>query len=178
MSAGTGTVARRLLWAAAGLFTLAGTAALAGVRVNTTASFPLGFYWTTDAPPAVGALVLFCPPPGEAFALALGRGYIGPGFCPGGYSYVIKKIVAGPGDRVTVTDAGVRVNGEPLPNSAPLTADPAGRPLPRYRTEGYTLEQGEMLLLSDYHPRSFDGRYFGPVAVSGIRAVIRPVVTW
>lgn len=178
MNAGTRTAAWWLLWGAAGLAALAGVAAMAGVRVNTTASFPLGLYRETGEKPAVGALVLSCPPPGEDSALALGRGYIGPGFCPGGYGYVIKKLVAGPGDRVTVTDSGVTVNGEPLPNSAPFAADPSGRPLPRYRTAGRTLLTGEVLLLSDYHPRSFDGRYFGPVGSSGIRAVIRPLWTW
>jgi hypothetical protein len=32
-------------------------------------------------------------------------------------------------------------------------------------------------LMSDYSPRSFDGRYFGPVAQTSVKGVLRPVFT-
>ena len=79
---------------------------------------------------------------------------------------------------MAVADDGVRVNGELLPLSAPIKADKAGRPLPRYQSSSYTLGNSEVLLMSDVSATSFDGRYFGPINRSQIKTVIRPVITW
>jgi len=70
------------------------------------------------------------------------------------------------------------VNGGLLPFSAPVPADPAGRPLPRFAADRFTLSASELLLMSDVSGKSFDGRYFGPIDRSQIEGVIRPVFTW
>ncbi len=150
----------------------------AGARVNTTRSIPVGLYWTSSAPVEKGAYVLFCPPRIGVFDDARERGYIGAGFCEGGYGYMMKRVLAAKNDAVTVAADGVRVNGELLPQSAPIKADPAGRLLPRYQSDSYTLGSSELLLMSDRSATSFDGRYFGPVSRSQIKNVIRPVITW
>ncbi len=157
---------------------LSAAAHVAGARINTTRSIPLGLYWTNSAPPAVGAYVLFCPPPLELFDEARRRDYIGAGFCPGGHGYMMKRVLAAKGDIVSVADEGVRVNGRLLPDSTPVKADKAGRPLPRYRASRHVLGNSELLLMSDASANSFDGRYFGPINRSQIRAVIRPLITW
>ena len=126
---------------------IAGVAALllaaggyaAGARVNTTKSIPVGLYWTSSAPVEKGAYVLFCPPQLGVFDDAKERGYIGAGFCQGGYGYMMKRVLAAKDDTVLVADDGVRVNGELLPFSAPRTADAAGRPMPRFQSDRYTL---------------------------------------
>jgi type IV secretory pathway protease TraF len=46
---------------------------------------------------------------------------------------------------------------------------PAGRPLPRFQADRYTLGNAEVLLMSDVSGTSFDGRYFGPINRSQIR---------
>ena len=81
------------------------------------------------------------------------------------------------GDRVTWGEEGIAVNGEVLPASAPREADSSGRVLPRYTFSDYTLKESELLLMSDVSRRSFDSRYFGPVA-GQIRGVIKPLVTF
>jgi conjugative transfer signal peptidase TraF len=91
---------------------------------------------------------------------------------------MMKRIFAAGGDAVTVGADGVRVNGLLLPHSAPLRADPAGRPLPRFRADRYVLGASEVLLMSDVSRTSFDARYFGPVGRGQIRTVIVPVLTW
>lgn len=138
----------------------------------------IGLYWTSSAPVEKGAYVLFCPPQLGVFDGAKDRGYIGAGFCPGGYGYMMKRVLAAKDDAVAVADDGVRVNGELLPLSAPIKADKAGRPLPRYQSNSYVLGNSEVLLMSDVSATSFDGRYFGPISRSQIKAVIRPVITW
>lgn len=156
-----------------------GTAFFAvGARVNTTGSIPVGLYWTSGKPAGKGDYVLVCPPPLEVFDMAKERGYLGAGFCPGGYGYLMKQIVAAKDDKVTVADEGVRVNGRLLPFSVPLKVDRAGRPLPRYQADSYTLNEPQVLLMTDRNPFSFDGRYFGPLNRSQIKTVIVPTITW
>src|SRR6478609_8277210 len=96
---------------------------VAGARINTSKSIPVGLYWTTSAPMAKGAYVLVCPPPSGVFNEARARGYIWAGFCPGDYGYLMKQVAATARDSVTVTSEGVRVNGERWPQSAPRQAD-------------------------------------------------------
>jgi len=150
----------------------------AGARINTTKSTPLGLYWTTRAPVEKGAYVLWCPPKADVFDDAKERGYIGAGFCEGGYGYMMKRVLATKNDTLTVTDEGVQVNGERLPLSKPIKADPAGRSLPCFQADHYRLGDSEVLLMSDVSGTSFDGRYFGPIHLSQVKSVIRPVITW
>ncbi len=150
----------------------------AGLRLNSTHSIPLGLYRMSNDPIVKGASVLWCPPARPAFDLAKERGYIGAGFCPGGYGYMMKKVVATHHDVVSVTDEGVTINGTLIPASQPFEADSLGRPLPRFRVTDYVLASSELLLMSDTNSRSFDARYFGPVRRAYIQSRILPVLTW
>lgn len=149
-----------------------------GARVNTSWSIPLGLYWASNKPVEKGDYVMFCPPPRAEFDTAKARGYIPGGFCPGDYGYMMKRVLAAKADAVTVADEGVRVNGKLLPFSTVLKADKGGRLLPRYQPSSYTLNEYQVLLMSDDNPISFDGRYFGPINRSQIKSVIFPVYTW
>lgn len=155
-----------------------GLAHQAGLRLNTTRSIPLGLYQMSHAPIAKGAYVLFCPPERPEFDLAKERGYIGAGFCPGGYGYMMKKVLASAHDSVSVTDDGVMINGILLPASQPMEADSMGRSLPRFRVSDHELASSELFLMSDTNPRSFDARYFGPIHREHIQSLIYPLITW
>jgi conjugative transfer signal peptidase TraF len=148
-----------------------------GARINTSKSIPVGLYWMTERHIEKGEYVLLCPPPNNVFDEAKKRGYFGAGFCPGDYEYLMKKILAAKKDKVSISDDGVRVNGDLLPFSTPLSADKQGRPLPVLRGE-YRLGDSDLLLMTDVSPISFDSRYFGIVNRSQIKGVIRPVFTW
>ena len=76
------------------VFVVCGLAYAAGIRLNTTPSIPLGVYRLTNEPIVKGAYVLFCPPPAAVFDMAKARGYLGAGYCPGGYGHLMKKILA------------------------------------------------------------------------------------
>ena len=150
---------------------------VAGARINTSRSIPVGLYWLTERQIEKGEYVLLCPPPGNVFDEAKQRGYFGAGFCPGDYAYLMKKVLAAKNDTVVLADDGVRVNGELLPFSTPLIADKQGRPLPVLRGE-YELGAADLLLMTDVSPLSFDSRYFGLVKRAQIKGVICPVFTW
>ena len=150
---------------------------LAGLRVNHTYSFPLGVYWAVPKAPAVGDLVMFRPPEEAVFDEALARGYIGNGGFTH-YEMMLKRLVAAGGDVISIEPEGVTVNGQPLANSKPQPLDGQQRPMPVWHLKDYRLSEGEVLLMSDYSPTSFDGRYFGPIPRAQILSVVRPIWTW
>ncbi|SET69754.1 conjugation peptidase TraF. Serine peptidase. MEROPS family S26C [Nitrosomonas marina] len=159
------------------LFVLSIVLRFGGFYINTTPSLPVGLYRIVDEPVLKGAYVAFCPPQSDVFELALARGYINPGDCPSGYGQLLKRVHAVAGDTVLIDETGISVNGERLPNSAPLSTDAYGATLPQYRFNE-VLAESEYLLLSDLNPHSFDARYFGVIDRTQIVHVVRPVVTF
>ena len=148
-----------------------------GARINTSNSIPEGLYWTSHALIKKGDYVIFCPPKEKIFDEAMRRGYIDVGFCPGGYGYMMKAVLAVNGDIISINNNGVEVNGHILPYSKPIAADSLDRPLPHLNITKH-LSNTELLLMTDQSPISFDARYFGPISRSQIKSVIKPIFTW
>ena len=171
-------VARIVVIGATGFVVLGMFCFAAGGRFNSTRSIPLGLYWITDAAVTKDAYVIFCPPQSNLFDEAKSRSYIGAGFFPGGYGFMMKRVFGTADDRVEIDAKGVRVNKGFLRLSARVERDKAGRSMPPYPFEAYTLNDSEMLLMSDVSEASFDSRYFGPIHATQIEGVISPVLTW
>jgi len=159
--------------ASLGVGLLAATAAIGGVRINTSYSLPLGIYVRTHDRDA--RLIEFCPV--EPFASESSeRGYRTHGTaCADGAVPLLKPIVAVAGDRVVLSAEGMRVNGRLLPKTAPLFRDAAGRSLHPWPFGTYVVEQGVVWVASTYNRGSYDSRYMGPISISQIRARLRPV---
>jgi conjugative transfer signal peptidase TraF len=166
------------LFVLVGIFVSSGLGYLLGVRVNTTPSIPLGFYFLTKKPIKKGDYVIFCPRETAVFDTAHDRGYIGAGFCPGGHEQLMKRVDGVPGDTVRVGESGVFVNGQRIAASKPLHIDSAGRSMPIYRTTGILLTKNLYWPMGNNNPLSFDSRYFGPIHKQNIRGVIHPIYTW
>lgn len=147
-----------------------------GLRFMVTPSLPLGVYRTVGGPPMRGAIVMACLPE-PAARLALERGYLWSGGCPGGAVLLGKVVLAVAGDTVTLGPEGIRVNGRAVPKSQPRERDSQGRLLEHYPYGSYVLAHGELWLFSPYHPLSFDSRYFGPVSNAGVLSRLVPVWT-
>jgi conjugative transfer signal peptidase TraF len=150
---------------------LAAAMAIAGVRINTSYSLPLGFYLTTRDVNA--RLIEFCP--AEPFASeSSARGYRTRGTgCADGAVPLLKPVVAVAGDHVAVSAEGIRVNGRLLPNTAPLYHDAIGRGLYPWPFGAYVVEEGTMWVASTYNRGSYDSRYMGPIKISQIRSRLR-----
>ncbi len=149
----------------------------AGLRINATASMPEGLYRLqrlTAGQIARGAVVAICPSP-NVVAIAAPRHYFEPGPCPGNVEPLLKHIAGVGGDTVDVTDRAVSVNGKPLPNSARLARDCAGRPLARIPAGRYTLAPSMVWLYAPV-PRSWDSRYFGPQRRADIIGAATPIL--
>lgn len=152
--------------------------ALTHVSMNTTASLPLGFYRALPKPKAlaVGQTWTVCVPR-HWTRYGLHRGYLDPGGdCPGGSQALIKKIAALPGQVVTVTKTGVRIDGHLWPMSTPLTRDTAGRPLaPDYGA--HTIQPGTVWVMG-LNPKAWDSRYFGAIPEVDLLSREKAVLTW
>lgn len=155
---------------------VAGTATLyaAGYRFNTTRSVPKGFYRVIQEPVSRGVYVSICPPDTAVIRMGQERGYIGAGYCPGGYQKLMKFVAGIGGDRYRFTNEGLEINGQLLANTKPIAADGGGREMPVLRTHG-VLAENELILIGDTIPNSFDARYFGVVEQGEHTQVIRPV---
>ena len=127
--------------------------------LNTTASVPIGLWWRVEGPLNIGDVVRV---PVKAFKAT--------DWVPEVYwrknawgqpKTFIKRVAGLPGDIIEAGEYGLlRINGQLIPNSAPLSADKAGRLLKAYPLS-VRLASNEIWLLSD-SPRGFDSRYLGP----------------
>lgn len=149
-----------------------------GFRINITESIPIGLYRITGTNNLKNNFVIFCPDNRFAFKQGLERNYINPGLCPGGYGYLMKKVVAVKGDVMSVTDEGVYVNGKFFPYSKPKSHDGMGHALPQWHVTDYRLKEDEVLTMTSLSEWSFDGRYYGLVHVRQIKGVVLDVLMY
>lgn len=121
---------------------------------NASSSAPVGLYWVRPrARFWRGAMVVArLPEPWRRFAAE--RRYL-PANVP-----LVKRVAALAGDRVCAHDNVLSINGKAV--ATRLRTDGAGRAMPWWQG-CETLGKGQVLLLTEGAPGSFDGRYFGPV---------------
>ncbi len=167
---------RALVGVAGGLVLVAAGAWVTGLRFNLSASLPPGFYIVSRGDVARGSIVLACLPVSVA-GFARARGYVPRGVCPGGTAPLGKLVLALSGDTVTVSAEGLSVNGALVPDSRARARDGRGRSLGRAPFGEHLVRSSQIWLIS-HHPLGYDSRYFGPLTVSSVRAVVRPLWTW
>lgn len=163
---------RRRRLAGALLLWLATTALLVTIqsrlRLNTSHSSPPGLYAISPEPLAHDTWVIACLDEATT-RYGLERAYLPPGDCPGGGRPVLKRVAALPGDRVVVTEDEVATRDLRLQR---FTTDRLGRPVRRLSAGTYTVAPGTVWLYSDYSPRSWDSRYWGPVALESVETAV------
>jgi conjugative transfer signal peptidase TraF len=149
------------------------------VAVNPSVSMPRGLYLLKPVGDlSRGAVVAACIPNRESSRLYVERGYLPESKrCPSGAAPVIKPIVAGPGDRVTLDDDGVTINGMLVAYSEIDDEDSKGRPMPHVSFGDLSLGNDQFFLLATHAARSLDSRYFGPIRDSDVIAQVSPLVT-
>jgi conjugative transfer signal peptidase TraF len=138
--------------------------------INTSPSVAPGLYLRSSDEPAVGKLVDFCIPPAARDYVRGRTGNSGENW------YILKPIVAGPGDWVDTTGDSLIVNGCRIAPMPPRT-DSNGRPLPVWR-KSCVLTADEFFVFSNRIPNSFDSRCYGPITRGEIDAVRKPLMTW
>ncbi|MBD9394165.1 S26 family signal peptidase [Acidovorax sp. ACV01] len=126
--------------------------------------------WYLIGPPValhVGSIVLVRLSPVVA-AFAAQRGYLPKGLP------ILKRIGAVAPQSVCVREQTVRIDGVAVATT--LAHDGKHRTL-RPWAQCRVLTQGELFLLSDAHPASFDSRYFGLIDTSAVLGTAQPIWT-
>ncbi|WP_426265281.1 S26 family signal peptidase [Sphingomonas sp. PWP1-2] len=133
---------------------------------NASASVPIGLYRAhPGAAINVGDLVSVTPP--SVLEAYLAKRHYLPLRVP-----LLKPVAAMAGQTVCRFGSRVSVDGRHLGNA--LANDRRGRPLPRW-AGCRRLGADQVFLMSSAVRDSFDGRYFGPLPVSTVRATLTPL---
>lgn len=119
---------------------------------NASESAPVGFYWIDRRPITRGDYV-YVGVPERVHDLVIERGYLPPNVP------LLKRVVGLNDDRICRVGTEISVNGTVVATAK--RRDGLGRAMPDWHGCHIIIEQ-TVFLLQD-HPRSFDGRYFGPV---------------
>ena len=120
---------------------------------NFTNSMPKGLYVICRSPVTEGSFVVVPSSRVKSFGEKLPR-------------YLLKMVLPYHGETVTINQAGLSFDGKLV----------AARIKSIGLTFNSTLTAGQALILGKSE-RSFDSRYFGPVAISDLTPV-RPCITW
>ena len=80
--------------------------------------------------------------------------------------------------RVTIAPSGVTVRGFPLSNTKVFDTDSKGEGITSGSCPATTVFRRTVFVLSAFHERSWDSRYFGFVPTTAILSTMEPVWTW
>jgi conjugative transfer signal peptidase TraF len=176
---------RRLIVAAiAATLILAASFALSTVvKLNLTASMPVGIYLVHPTKTfRRGSIVVACPP-ADAQRIGFQNGYLAPARgilpssrCDAGSAPLLKYAIALGGDVVQLNDRGLEVDGQVIDAHKIARVDRNGRALTSIPNGAYHLEAGDVWL---YSPAaySWDSRYFGPAKVRDVLGTAVPLWT-
>ena len=143
--------------------------------INLTPSMPLGIYFEKKKNIIEqGDIVAACLP-SKLREEALQRGYVLKGLYCQGTTPLIKIVVACPGDRVSIFNNRIVVNGITHPIKKFLL-DYQGRSLTLYPNGDY--RSTGFWLIGKTSERSWDSRYFGELKPKQILCVLQPLLTW
>lgn len=131
---------------------------------NRTESAPTGLYRLSDDPFTLSRWVIVSAGSAEA-QWAARRGYVGDSWP------LMKRVAALPGAEICRHSGVIFINGERV--AIARQRDASGMELPVW-SGCRRLENDELFLLNP-HPRSLDGRYFGPTRMRDVDGVAVPV---
>lgn len=151
---------------------LLGLAALGGpaplIVYNASTSAPVGLYWVRPAGMTQRGDLVLARTPEAVRRLAAGRGYV-PATVP-----LVKRVAALASDTVCAFDHVIAIDGRPV--AVQRQDDGRGRPLPAW-IGCRVLGDGDVFLLMEDVPDSFDGRYFGVSPAADVIGRLVPLWT-
>jgi signal peptidase I len=101
-----------------------------------------------------GDIIVFSPPPNAE--IQAGKPYI-------------KRIVGVAGDRISIQDGRVLVNGTALVEPYLFAVDGSAQPTTAHGVQStWTVPDGDLFVMGDHRERSADSRDFGPISVTSV----------
>ena len=136
---------------------------------------PRGIYFRETGKIHRGDLMTFClSEKNQQFGLK--RGYLIHGMRCQWSEPLIKKVIAVPGDNVSLSATSIIVNNQTYPYST-LPNDSHGRHLNAYSAGNY-LNTKDYWVIGTDSTRSWDSRYFGPIPPEAILWKIKPILVF
>ena len=155
---------------ALGAMAIASTRANRQIVINTSPSVQPGLYMRSSEPPHIGSIVDFRIPPAAQPYVQARSG------CRGDQWYILKPILAGPGDLIDTTTHWLIINNHKIAPMPPAD-DGNGHALPIWHVHR-ALGPDEFFVFSSRIPNSFDSRCYGPIRRYQIETVRKPLLTW
>jgi type IV secretory pathway protease TraF len=130
------------------------------IYCNPTKSLPRGLYLVTKKVPQIGDLVIIdLPPEVKKFLWIKGQIDV--------QGLLLKPIIAMQGDYVCNDGNSIMINNQAkLANNKRLNLYPICR----------SLTTAELFVAVRSHDNSLDSRYFGPILMQHVKAVVRPLI--
>lgn len=155
-----------------GLIFLISPLFLFNLRINTTPSYPYGLYKViNNATIEKGIFVNFCAPDKKDIQLKELK-KSNDGICLNGTTPLLKKVVAIEGDKITVANEKIYVNGIEQVNSKIFVKKV------KFFAKSQTIKKGEIFVMSDFNPMSYDSRYFGAINTNKVIEIVSPLYTF
>ena len=143
--------------------------------INVTPSIPYGIYLKSSDKISIDDYVSFCLASGFQ-ELGLKRGYLEPGGACNGSTSLVKKVIALPYDKVTLSESQIIVSGKVLPYVT-TSHDSLQRNLTAYPAGTYTDDC--YWVVGDYDVKhSWDSRYYGCIQPQQIISKVKPILIW
>lgn len=139
--------------------------------INVTHSLPYGIYKIVPLDNLEHGDYVIIDMPEDIKALISDRSWSPPDGTP-----LLKRVYGLPGDEFHVTDSEISINGKYF--GRVKVQDNKGLPMPNKVRGIQHIAEGYILPLSDYSPRSFDGRYFGAIPIENIKSKVVPFLTF
>lgn len=139
-------------------------------------SMPRGLYRVTSGEVERGGIALINLPY-KWSKFGLDRGYLHPSFSGESERRAIKQVVAIEGDEISISPAGIVVNGELLPHTQQQNSDSKGLAMPELILGKVILEKGEIIAISHQQENGFDSRYYGILHSANVHGNVVKVLT-
>ena len=141
-----------------------------GIIISYSGSIPIGFYRIVSNVDAIkrGDYISFCLP-NKIAQMGMSRGYIKSGNCVNGSKELIKKVIALPGDKITVTDNMLRINNNTAYYAPTHILDKNKLPVHQFIKKGTRIARGYWVYGNNNSFYSWDSRYYGGISKINIR---------
>lgn len=137
---------------------------LIGVRLNLSESMDKGVYMVINKNLEKGDLVIVCEPKAKFFLKKKET------VC--GFEELLKRVVACPGDVISIDKKGISINGKFIKNSEKVNFNIPIDLFNNIMIDNYELNNDEYIILGD-SKYSWDSRYYGVVKRKNIVDVVK-----
>lgn len=144
------------------------------VVFNWSGSEPRGLYVLKRQPTSEKDLALICLTRDQEFPAIVAGLDPGRGSCPSGFEPILKRLYRPtPQHPLRFDSYGFWLDEHLIPNTQPLLRSRFGTRFSRLATGRYV---DGLFAISDYHPRSYDSRYFGRISESQVVSFAAPIL--